>query len=318
MGLVTMVRRSVTPVIAGVALVGLLCIASTPVGASSAKVSKARGALTPHAATTVTGYDLVGSDGGVFVFPTSSSSGYYGSLPGLGIHVNNIVGIVPSPDYRGYLLVGSDGGVFAFGDARYYGSLPGLGVKPAQRIVGIVPTSGGGGYFLVGKDGGVYAFGDAQFEGSLPGSAVITTDVTSIASTPDDKGYWVLLGSGQVYNFGDAPNLVNAPDSLGPLSNNQPHSTYVHVTSTTDGQGYWVLDTLGLVWTYGDANPFGDASSQAQDGEVPVSLVGTSDSQGYWIVTSNGDVVADGDASPFGTLPLLGVSVSNIVGAVPT
>ncbi len=28
-----------------------------------------------------TGYDLAGSDGGVFVFPTGQSSGYYGSLP---------------------------------------------------------------------------------------------------------------------------------------------------------------------------------------------------------------------------------------------
>ena len=30
------------------------------------------------------GYDLAGSDGGVFVFPTGQSSGFFGSLPGLG------------------------------------------------------------------------------------------------------------------------------------------------------------------------------------------------------------------------------------------
>ena len=33
------------------------------------------------------GYDLVGQDGGVFVFPTNQSGGFYGSLPGLGVHV---------------------------------------------------------------------------------------------------------------------------------------------------------------------------------------------------------------------------------------
>jgi hypothetical protein len=40
-----------------------------------------------------TGYDLVGRDGGVFVFPTGQSTGIFGSLPGENIHVDNIVGI---------------------------------------------------------------------------------------------------------------------------------------------------------------------------------------------------------------------------------
>ena len=57
-----------------------------------------------------TGYDLAGSDGGVFVFPLGQPFGFFGSLPGLGIHVNNVVGLVPTNDYHGYDLAGSDGG----------------------------------------------------------------------------------------------------------------------------------------------------------------------------------------------------------------
>ena len=84
----------------------------------------------PSGPSAASGYDLVGEDGGVFVFPTNQSGGFYGSLPGLGVTVHDIVGMVPSHDDRGYFLVGRDGGVFAFGDAPFLGSLPGLGVSP--------------------------------------------------------------------------------------------------------------------------------------------------------------------------------------------
>ncbi len=83
----------------------------------------------------------------------------------MGVHVSNIVGIVPTPSGHGYWMVGSDGGVFAFGDAGFVGSLPGLGVH-VSNIVGIVPTPSGHGYWMVGSDGGVFAFGDAPFLGS--------------------------------------------------------------------------------------------------------------------------------------------------------
>ena len=132
-------------------------------------------------------YDLVGSDGGVFVF--GQTGGFYGSLPGLGIHVGNIVGIVPTADERGYFLVGSDGGVFAFGDAPFENSLPGLHVN-VNDIVGIVPTTDDRGYFLVGSDGGVFAFGDAGFENSLPGLGIhITTSWASPSTAAAATGW---------------------------------------------------------------------------------------------------------------------------------
>ena len=88
------------------------------------------------------GYWATGSDGGIFAF---GNAGFFGSLPGLHVTVNNIVGIAPSFDRGGYWLVGSDGGIFGFGDAAYHGSVPGVGAH-VNNIVGIAPTPDGGGY----------------------------------------------------------------------------------------------------------------------------------------------------------------------------
>jgi len=68
-----------------------------------------------------TGYLTAGRDGGVYAFGNAT---YAGSLPGLGVHAQNIVGVSAKADGKGYWLVGSDGGVFAFGDAAFEGSLP--------------------------------------------------------------------------------------------------------------------------------------------------------------------------------------------------
>ena len=106
----------------------------------------------------VTGYQLVGSNGGVYAF---GGAPYEGSLPGDEVHVSNITAMTSTNGGRGYWLVGSDGGVFAFGDAAYEGSLPGDGVH-ASDIVSIRVTSDGKGYWLVGSDGGVFAFGDVR------------------------------------------------------------------------------------------------------------------------------------------------------------
>jgi hypothetical protein len=277
------------------------------VGTQPAPTGSAPAATDAHASgmrvATPTGYDLVGSDGGVFAF----GGGFYGSLPGLGVHVTNIVGIVSSSDFHGYFLVGSDGGVFALGDAPFEGSLPGLGVH-VNDIVGIVPSGDNQGYFLVGADGGVFAFGDSQYEGSVPGSAIHVTDVASIASTPDSHGYWVLGSDGTIYNFGTAKDFGNATSDL----------PFVGIASTNDGQGIWVTDDGGDVGVPagGDAKFFGDL------GSLPVfnivSIVPTGDNGGYWLVGSDGGVFAFGDAPSLGSLPGLNVHVGNVVGGVPT
>ena len=263
----------------------------------------------PPPPSSTPGYDMVGADGGIFVFPTGQSGGYYGSLPGLGVKVGDIKGMVPSPDDRGYYLVGADGGVFAFGDARFANSLPGLG-DHVGNVVGIVPTSDDGGYFLVGSDGGVFAFGDAPFLGSLPGDGVHRADIIGIAATPNDQGYWVIAADGTVYAFGSAPQLGSVSGSSSPVTG---------IASTPDGRGYWVVTQNGGVYAFGDATSFG---SLPQSGVTPakpvIGLVPTSDDKGYWLIGSDGGIFAYGDAAFEGSLPSVGVSVTDVVGAVPT
>ncbi len=263
----------------------------------------------PSAPAAASGYDLVGEDGGVFVFPTNQSGGFFGSLPGLGVTVHDIVGMVPSHDDRGYFLVGRDGGVFAFGDAPFLGSLPGLGVS-VHDIRGIVPTSDDRGYFLVGQDGGVFAFGDAPFLGSLPGRGVRVNDIIGIAATPTDLGYWLVAANGQVYAFGDASQLGSALGTPSPVSG---------ISSTPDGGGYWIVTEAGGVYTFGDARSFG---SLPADGVTPfrsvIGLVPTADDGGYWLIGGDGGVFAFGDAPFVGSLPGLGIHIEDVVGAVPT
>ncbi len=169
------------------------------------------------------GYDLVGSDGGVFAF---GNSPFLGSLPGKGIHVSDIAGIVPTATDQGYFLVGQDGGVFSFGNAPFLGSLPGKGVHVSD-VVAMVPTANDEGYLLVGKDGGVFSFGNASYEGSLPGKGVHVSNIVGIAATPDGGGYWLVSSSGVVYPFGDAKTYGNAASG-----------SIVSIAATSDGAGY--------------------------------------------------------------------------------
>ena len=131
---------------------------------------------------------------GIFAF---GDSGFYGSLPGLGLAPYGIgraeisldapiVGMVPSADGGGYFLVASDGGVFAFGDARFAGSCPGIG-GCSGAAVAVMPDATGNGYWLVTQTGHVYTFGDAPYFGA-PGPQNV--HVTSAIRTPDGK--WLL------------------------------------------------------------------------------------------------------------------------------
>jgi NlpC/P60 family len=244
-------------------------------------------------------YDLVGSDGGVFAF----GGDFYGSLPGLGVRVNNITGIEPTANDTGYFLVGSDGGVFAF-NAPFVNSLPGIGVR-VNDIAGIVPTVNDQGYFLVGRDGGVFSF-NAPFENSLPGLGVHVNDITGIAATPDDNGYWLVGADGAVYAFGDAQFHGTAPAGA------------VGITATHDGGGYWVVGADGTVTPFGDAGNFSDLPALGVTVSNIVGIVVSSDSHGYNLIGSDGGVFSFGDAVNKGSLPGLGIHVSNVVGAVPT
>jgi len=100
-------------------------------------------------ALTGRGYEVVGSDGGVFSF---GSADFYGSIPSYGAHASTIVGITTS--IEGYYLVGSNGGVYAFGDCQFRGSLASTPLP--VPIVGLIPT--GDGYEIINAAGGSIKF----------------------------------------------------------------------------------------------------------------------------------------------------------------
>ena len=264
-----------------------------------------------------TGYDLAGADGGVFVFPTGQSSGYYGSLPGLGIKVNDIVGLVPTNNDTGYDLAGADGGVFVFPTGQssgYYGSLPGLGIK-VNDIVGLVPTNNDTGYDLVGRDGGVFVFPTGQssgYYGSLPGLGVAVNDIVGIVAQPGGGGYLLAGRDGGVFAFGSAHYYGSLP-GMGTSANN-----IVAIASTPTGKGYYLVGSNGTVYPFGDAVGHGSLPGLGISVSNVVGIVPTADGGGYWLIGSDGGVFAFGDAGYIGSLPGLGVKVHNIVGAVPT
>ena len=259
-----------------------------------------------------TGYDLVGQDGGVFVFnPPGVGGGFFGSLPGIGVVPNRpVVGMVPTVNDQGYFLVAQDGGVFSFGNAPFLGSLPGLGVTPAQPIVGIIAAKTDTGYYLVGRDGGVFAFGTVPFLGSLPGTGLQVDNVVGIAATPTGSGYWVVQATGTVHAFGAAKAFVTAPTT----------SAVTAIAGTPTGKGYWLVTQEGGVYPYGTAAKKGKGTLPAI-GVVPtlavIGIVPTAGTTGYWLLGSDGGIFAFGTAPFYGSLPGLGVHVSDIVGAVP-
>ena len=238
------------------------------------------------------GYDLVGSDGGIFTF---GDAPFYGSTGSLKLQ-RPVTGITPTADHGGYWLVASDGGVFTFGDAGFYGSIPGLGLAPSGSsnsdrlnapIVGMVPSADGGGYFMVAADGGVFAFGDAKFEGSCPSIGGCSGAAVAVMPDASGDGYWLVTSTGRVYAFGDAASY-GAP---GPQT--------VPVTSavrTTDGAGYWVLFANGVVDAYGDAKDFGGPIGSVNTSDPTTTIFTTPDGGGYWVASANGSVFTYGDA----------------------
>ncbi|HLG92276.1 MAG TPA: hypothetical protein VKY15_04760 [Acidimicrobiales bacterium] len=84
--------------------------------------------------SSISGYRMVASDGGVFNF---GDAGFFGSMGGRPLNAP-IVGVSSTPDGRGYWMVASDGGVFNFGDAGFFGS---MGGRPLNApIVGTSPS----------------------------------------------------------------------------------------------------------------------------------------------------------------------------------
>jgi len=218
-----------------------------------------------------TGYWTVHSDGGVFSF---GAAPFLGSLPGIGIHVSNIVGIATTPDGKGYWLVGSDGGVYAFGDATYMGS---MGGKPLNKpVVAMAATTDGGGYWLVASDGGVFSFGDATFSGSM-GATPLNKPMVAMSADPAG-GYWLVASDGGIFSFGGAP-------FFGSMGGTRLVEPVVGVTSAPGGTGYWLVARDGGVFAFGKARFAGSLGGSALS---IIGLFSTNAGDGYTLVEANG------------------------------
>jgi hypothetical protein len=248
---------------------------------------------------TATGYVMAGSDGAAYTF---GGAAYEGSLPGLGIHVNDVVGVAETADGGGYWMVASDGGIFNFGDAGFFGS---AGAIPLNKpIVGMAPTPDGQGYWLVASDGGIFSYGDAQFYGST-GAIHLNKPVVGMAATPDGQGYWLVASDGGIFSYGDAQFY----GSTGAIHLNQP---IVGIHASTDGNGYTMVASDGGIFDYGDAPYYGSLPGLGvQVGNIVGISGGTT---GYTFFGSNGAVYSFGGAPYAGSLPGLGVNVNNVVG----
>lgn len=86
--------------------------------------------------STGTGYVLGGGDGWAFVFGTGMR--FYGSLPGEGARVDNVVGIALTLDDGGYATAGADGNVYGVGEA-HAGDMP-AGPGPNLPVAAIAGT----------------------------------------------------------------------------------------------------------------------------------------------------------------------------------
>jgi hypothetical protein len=111
-------------------LASSLIVGDSADAASPAGAPRLSGGATMAAQPYGSGFWIVHPDGGVFGYVGAPLSGA-GSLPALGIHVDDIVGMAVTADGNGYWLVGSDGGVFAFGDAPFMGSMGGQRLNQA-------------------------------------------------------------------------------------------------------------------------------------------------------------------------------------------
>jgi len=184
----------------------------------------------------------VAADGGVFDFGGDS---FFGSLPGIGVQTDDIVGISSSPTDDGYWLAGSDGGVFGFGDALWAGSLPGEGVSSTtswiSRPTRTVMATGWSGP-TVGSS-----------PSATPPTRARSPDRASRSTTswhrPNSERERLLAGRGRRWVFATA-----TPPGGGSLGGVPLGAPIKAIAATTDGGGYWLVGTDGGVFS-GSATP---------------------------------------------------------------
>jgi hypothetical protein len=227
------------------------------------------------------GYTLVGADGGIFNYGTST---FHGSTGGMTLN-KPVIGMANKKGSTGYWLVASDGGIFTFGDAEFFGS---MGDKKLNApILGMEATPSGKGYWLFAADGGIFTFGDATFQGST-GNMTLNAPVVGMAVTEKGDGYWLVARDGGIFTF-------NAPfhGSTGSMKLNEP---VFDMGATPGDKGYWLVARDGGIFSFGDAeNKFYGSAVGATSNQV-IGLGVTPTGAGYWIADNRGAVFPFGDA----------------------
>jgi hypothetical protein len=270
----------------------VLAAVSGTVTAQATTVHSGNGQVVKAYSPAKVGYDLVGSDGGVFAFGDAK---FFGSMAGMPLN-KPVIGMAATPDGKGYWLVAADGGVFAFGDATFFGSTAN---SSEQDIVAMAATPDGEGYWLVSNNGpagpghaAVYAFGDAHYYGTAP--FPLNKPIVGIASIPDGKGYWLVASDGGVFAFGDAPfkgSIGGVEGYLQPvvgIAFNNPTSTY------------WIAHADGHIEAF-ETNTLPGEPQIAPNAPI-VGISTTNDGVGLRLVASDGGVFCTGNAAFEGSM----------------
>lgn len=239
------------------------------------------------------GYELVGSDGGVFAFSPGTFSGSLGDRRVPGKIVAALDGTVNERSNgstiafaSGYLLVSDTGVVYPFG-LHSLGDLRGVHLN--APIVGAAAVPGG--YFLVAADGGVFTFGSAKFAGSLAARR-LPAPIVGIALTSTGGGYRLVDSAGDVYPFGGAR-------SFGDLGNTKLDAPVVGIgrdagdATPSMPDGYLLVTANGKVFAFGAARFLGDASNLHLRAPVAGILSGFG---GYDLFAHDGGVFSFGSA----------------------
>jgi hypothetical protein len=218
------------------------------------------------------GYRFVAADGGIFSF---GGLHFDGSVPGVHVHTEGVVGMASDLETGGYWVASSDGAIFSFA-AHFYGSAAGHLTAP---VTGIAATDDYLGYWLVGPDGNVYSYGDAFDEGRVV-NVPASDPIVGIASNVQG-GYWLVGRDGDVYAFGGAP-------SYGSLKAGQADDI-VGIVSDALANGYWLVGANGAVFAFGKAGNFGSMAGTHLTKPI-VGIASDPATGGYWLVGSDGGI----------------------------
>ncbi|HEV2361531.1 MAG TPA: hypothetical protein VGS21_07505, partial [Acidimicrobiales bacterium] len=219
------------------------------------------------------GYRFVAADGGIFTF---GGLHYLGSVPGLGVKTESVVGMASDYETGGYFVPLANRITYGFGTA-FTGHPGGPLTAP---ISGIASTLDGKGYWLVQKDGAVENYGDAYYYGRVIGVPA-AYPIVGIAATPNDGGYWLVESDGEVFPFGDASGPQEPPI--------RGVNDIVGIAPTTQGDGYWLVGRDGGIFTFGYAKYYGSEGGVHLTKPI-VGIAADTATGGYWMVGGDGGI----------------------------